>query len=746
MQYKSEIASIILLGMVVMLFLSLISFSPADLSILQNPPNYPAQNMIGIVGAWMGFGLYSLFGVLAYLVVFLGLGLICLHFFSRYETHISSRIIGCFVLLISLTVFFALKGIGSVFLKGLFIEGEIKFAGGIIGHLLSSAMLKFFGGIGTYIITTITFVAGVILISSYENFYFFLLQKVKRLKSYRVTKPLAIQKKATIPSISKSDILIKEESIKTIPEIKAPEPAKIYKDKGEEKFIPELFQAREKRDIDSSLFALPPLSLLNDSPAAKLTDDSYIYDNSKKLEKVLLEFGIEAKVTSVQKGPVITSYELEPGVGVKVQSIVSLSDDIALALRAPSVRIVAPIPGKAVMGIEIPNPTSRLVYLKEILQSKEFASLGAKSKLAVALGKDIRGNPLVADLKEMPHILIAGTTGSGKTICLHSLISSILCNAYPHEVKFLLIDPKMVELAPFSQIPHLFAPIVTMAKEAPAALQWIVEEMETRYGKLAEMGVRHIEKFNEKMHQEKNDSEKMPYIVVIIDELADLMVVASRKVEEMIMRIAQLSRAAGIHLILATQRPSVDVVTGVIKANFPYRISFQVSSRVDSRTVLDEMGADKLLGKGDMLYLAAGGKPIRVQGPFVAEDEIERVVKYLEKMGKPDFSEISFKLDKVNKKEEPVLPAEKDPLFKDAIKVILASGQASASHLQRRMSIGYARAGRLIDLMEKQGIIGPPQGVKPRIVLIDESYLDKLNNNDNANIKNEKYDRNTVDI
>ena len=238
----------------------------------------------------------------------------------------------------------------------------------------------------------------------------------------------------------------------------------------------------------------------------------------------------------------------------------------------------------------------------------------------------------------------------------------------------------------------------------------------------------------------------MPYIVVIIDELADLMVVASRKVEEMIMRIAQLSRAAGIHLILATQRPSVDVVTGVIKANFPYRISFQVSSRVDSRTVLDEMGADKLLGKGDMLYLAAGGKPIRVQGPFVAEDEIERVVKYLEKMGKPDFSEISFKLDKVNKKEEPVLPAEKDPLFKDAIKVILASGQASASHLQRRMSIGYARAGRLIDLMEKQGIIGPPQGVKPRIVLIDESYLDKLNNNDNANIKNEKYDRNTVDI
>lgn len=725
------------MGVVVLVFLSLFSFSPADLSILQNPPNEPTQNMIGIVGAWIGFGLYSLFGVLAYLVVFLGLGLIYLHFFSRYETHIRSRIIGCVILLLSLTVFFSLTGAGSGFLRGLFVESEIKFAGGIIGHLLSFSMLNFFGDIGTYIITTVAFVAGIILISSYENFYFFLLQRIKRLKSYRVTKPFETQKRRAIPSISKPSILAKGESIKTIPESKSPAPVEIHKKKEEKEFVPDLFQSAEKRDMDSSLFALPPLSLLNEPPAEKFTDDSYIHNNSRKLEQALSEFGIEAKVTSVQKGPVITSYEVEPGVGVKVQSIVSLSDDIALALRAPSVRIVAPIPGKAVMGVEIPNPISRLVYLKEILQSKEFVNLSAKSKLAVALGKDIRGNPLVADLKGMPHLLIAGTTGSGKTVCLHSLISSILFNAYPHEVKFLLVDPKMVELAPFAQIPHLYAPIVTMAKEAPAALQWIVEEMETRYGKLAEMGVRHIEKFNEKMEQEKNDSEKMPYIVVIIDELADLMTVASRKVEEMIMRLAQLSRAAGIHLILATQRPSVDVVTGVIKANFPYRISFQVSSRVDSRTVLDSMGADKLLGKGDMLYLAAGGKPIRVQGPFVAEEEIERIVKYLEKMGKPDFSEIDFKLDRVKKEEGPALPAERDPLFKEAIKVILASGQASASHLQRRMSIGYARAGRLIDLMEKQGIIGPPKGVKPREVLVDESYLEKLDNSDNSKIENE---------
>ncbi len=732
MIHKREIASIILLGLVILVFLSLFSFSPADLSILQNPPDRPVQNMIGIVGAWLGFGLYSLFGALAYPAVFLAFGLICLHFFSRYETHIRSRIIGCIVLLLSLTVFSALMGIGSSFLKGLFVEGEIKFAGGIVGHILSSTMLKFFGSIGTYIITAAAFAAGVVLIFSYENFYFFLLQRIKRLKSYRVTKPIGAQKKTEVSSAPKPVVFAKEENIRIVPEVKHPAPVEIQKKKEEKKLVPDLFQSAEKRDVDSSLFSLPPISLLNDPPAEKLTDDSYIYSNSQKLEQALAKFGIEAKVTNVQKGPVITSYEVEPGSGVKVQSIVSLSDDIALALRAPSVRIVAPIPGKAVMGVEIPNPTPKLVYLKEILQSKKFANLSAKSKLAIALGKDIRGNPLVDDLKGMPHLLIAGTTGSGKTVCLHSLISSILFNAYPNEVKFLLVDPKMVELAPFAQIPHLYAPIVTMAKEAPAALQWIVEEMETRYGKLAEVGVRHIEKFNEKMEQEKNDTEKMPYIVVIIDELADLMSVASRKVEEMIMRLAQLSRAAGIHLILATQRPSVDVVTGVIKANFPYRISFQVSSRVDSRTVLDSMGADKLLGKGDMLFLAAGGKPIRVQGPFVAEEEIERIVKYLEKMGKPDFSEVDFKLDRVKKDEDPVLPAERDPLFKEAIKVILASGQASASHLQRRMSIGYARAGRLIDLMEKQGIIGPPQGVKPRELLIDESYLEKLEGNDES--------------
>ncbi len=741
MTYKREITSIIWFGIIILVFLSLISFSPADLSFLQTPANHPAKNMIGIIGAWIGFLLYSLLGVVSYILVFFLFGLALFYFSPYRESILYPKVAGCVLLLLSFSTLFSLVGVGNILLKGLFVEGESKFVGGLFGNIFSSVLLKSFGKIGTYIILTISFLTSIILISSYESFSFFFLQKIRRLKSYRVYFP---KKKVEItPPLPKP----KKASVeKEIPEpiAEAKKPAR-PSETGGEKVLPDLFSARsdvtsgaggherQKGLLEAPLFPLPPISLLSDPPQEKIGDDSYIYNNSKKLEQALSEFGIEAKVTNVQKGPVITSYEVEPGVGVKVQSIVSLADDIALALRARSVRIVAPIPGKSVLGIEIPNHNPRFVYLKEVLESEEFSK--SNSKLTIALGKDIRGKPLVCDLKGMPHLLIAGTTGSGKTVYLHSLISSILFNAYPHEVKFLLVDPKMVELAPFSQIPHLYAPIVTMAKEAPAALQWIVEEMETRYGKLAEVGVRHIEKFNERMEKEGNANEKMPYIVVIIDELADLMAVASRKVEEMIMRLAQLSRAAGIHLVFATQRPSVDVITGIIKANFPYRISFQVSSRVDSRTVLDVMGADKLLGKGDMLYLPAGGKPVRVQGCLVSEEEIERIVKYLEKMGRPDFNEFDFQLDKEKKEEDSTLPAEKDPLFKEAVKVILASGQASASHLQRRMSIGYARAGRLIDLMEKKGIIGPSQGVKPRDVLVDESYLEKLENNENSKIK-----------
>jgi S-DNA-T family DNA segregation ATPase FtsK/SpoIIIE len=702
--HKKEISGILWLGLSIIIFLSLISFSSSDLSVLQTPPNQPPQNMIGIAGAWLGFVLYSLFGTASYLLVFFTFSFAILHFSPFYETKAYLKVIGCSILLLSLAVFFSITGIGNTLFQGLFTGDNSRFAGGIIGNFLSSAMMKLFGDIGTYIVISVAAVAGIILTSFHEDFYFFL-KRLARFRSYRV----GAQEQKGKPSLSVGKPKISSR--------KASKTVKAKKDSSKEE--------EEEVPSTSPAFSLPPISLLNDPPAERTGDDSYIYDNSTKLENALAEFGIKAKVASVQKGPVITSYELEPGVGVKVQSIVSLADDIALALRAPSIRVVAPIPGKAVMGVEIPNPNPKIVCLKEILESSKFT--GLDSKLAVAMGKDIRGEPVVDDLRGMPHLLIAGTTGSGKTVCLHSLISSILFNAYPHEVKFLLIDPKMVELAPFSQIPHLYAPIVTMAKEAPAALQWIVEEMESRYGKLAEVGVRHIDKFNERMEKEGNESEKMPYIVVIIDELADLMAVASRKIEEMIMRLAQLSRAAGIHLILATQRPSVDVITGIIKANFPYRISFQVSSRVDSRTVLDSMGAEKLLGKGDMLYLPAGSnKPIRVQGSLVTEEEIERVVQHLEGMGSPDFSEVDFKLDKGEKRTSSTLPAEKDPLFKEAVRIILTTNQASASNLQRRMSIGYARAGRIIDLMQEEGIIGPPQGSKPRDILVDESYLEKL--------------------
>jgi S-DNA-T family DNA segregation ATPase FtsK/SpoIIIE len=457
-----------------------------------------------------------------------------------------------------------------------------------------------------------------------------------------------------------------------------------------------------------NIFQLPPLSFLNLPHQAEAGVED-VNKNSGLLEKALREFGVETKVVQVNEGPVITSYELELAPGVKVSSITSLADDISLALKTPSVRIIAPIPGKAVVGIEIANRHPRFVSLREILSSGDFQE--ASSKLTLALGKDVRGNALLSNLAEMPHLLIAGTTGSGKTVCINSLIVSLLYRATPEEVKFLMIDPKRVELVSFNGIPHLISPVVTETKKAATALKWLIEEMEGRYKLLALAGARNIDRYN----KIRESPEPLPYIVVIIDELADLMAVARVTVEEAISRLAQLSRAVGIHLILATQRPSVDVITGVIKANFPYRISFQVSSKVDSRTVLDMNGAERLLGKGDMLFLPAGrSKPIRSQGCLVSDQGIEKVVTFLKSQGEPDYQEEVLKKTEQDSYSQ---SREADELFERAVQVILDSGQASASTLQRRFRIGYNRAARLIDRMEAEGIVGPPQGSKPRQIL-----------------------------
>jgi S-DNA-T family DNA segregation ATPase FtsK/SpoIIIE len=436
--------------------------------------------------------------------------------------------------------------------------------------------------------------------------------------------------------------------------------------------------------------------------------------NARILEETMEDFGISVKVTDIERGPVITRYELEPAPGVKLNRIVALNDDIALAMKAPSVRIVAPIPGKARVGIEVPNIQSNLVYLKETLASDEFQNYD--SKLTLALGKDIAGHPVITDLADMPHLLIAGTTGSGKTVCVNSLILSMLFRCTPNELKFVMVDPKMVELAPFNGLPHLLCPVVTDAKKAAVALGWVVSEMEQRYQLLAKVGARNIEAYNEKQ-------EKIPYIVIIIDELADLMMVSRDQIETAITRLAQLSRAVGIHLILATQRPSVDVITGVIKANFPSRISFKVASKVDSRTVLDMNGADKLLGKGDMLFLRPGEeKLIRAQGTLVTDEEIEKVVDFIKAQAEPVYDEEILK----DQPRSGISNSEKDELYEQAVRIIMESNQASVSILQRRLRLGYTRAARIIDTMEVDGLVGPFEGSKPRRILIDrQDWIEK---------------------
>jgi len=415
---------------------------------------------------------------------------------------------------------------------------------------------------------------------------------------------------------------------------------------------------------------------------------------------------------SVQRGPTVTLYELEPESGVKINRISSLADDIALALKSAGVRVVAPIPSRGTVGIEVPNEKKEIVYLKEVISSKKF--LDSRSPLTLAIGKDIKGEPVIADLREMPHLLIAGTTGSGKTVCVNSLISSILFKAKPDEVKFILIDPKKVELAHFYEIPHLLIPIISEPKKTHQALRWAVEEMEKRYQIFAEEGVRNIENYNQVRR-------RIPYIVIVIDELADLMVIAKESIETSIQRLAQLSRAVGIHLILATQRPSVDVITGVIKANFPARISFKVSSRVDSRTVLDTQGAEKLLGKGDLLFLKpAEAHLLRIQGSYIDDEDIEKLVDFLRKQGKPSYEEEILK----EKREDWQDTIGEDELLEEAIRIVLTTRQASASLLQRRLRIGYTRAARLLDLMEKEGVVGPFCGSKAREILVaPEEYL-----------------------
>ncbi|WP_163536849.1 DNA translocase FtsK [Gracilibacillus sp. YIM 98692] len=466
-------------------------------------------------------------------------------------------------------------------------------------------------------------------------------------------------------------------------------------------------------------YQLPRMDMLEvPKMQGKQQEKSYIQRVVRKLEKTFQSFGVKARVTKVHVGPSVTKYEVYPEAGVKVSKIVNLHDDLALALAAKDIRIEAPIPGKSAVGIEVPNEETAMVTLREVLESKQS---NPGNKLSFALGKDISGDPVIAELNKMPHLLVAGATGSGKSVCINGIITSILMRAKPHEVKMMMIDPKKVELNVYNGIPHLLTPVVTDPKKAARALKKVVAEMERRYDLFSETGTRNIEGYNDfivKHNQDEEDEQpQLPYVVVIVDELADLMMVASNEVEDAITRLAQMARAAGIHLIIATQRPSVDVITGVIKANIPSRIAFSVSSQTDSRTILDSGGAEKLLGRGDMLFIPVGlSKPVRIQGAFLSDDEVEGVVDHCIEQQKAQYQD-----EMIPEEESEVVEEVDDDLYDEAVQLILEMQSASVSMLQRRFRIGYTRAARLIDAMESRGIVGPYEGSKPRTVLQSKS-------------------------
>ena len=477
-----------------------------------------------------------------------------------------------------------------------------------------------------------------------------------------------------------------------------------------------------EKNINEIPYVFPSLDLL-DSPSSFNGDSKdLIINKARTIEETLSSFGIKSEVVEINKGPTVTCYELEPAPGIKVSKIVNLSDDLALSLASPDIRIEAPIPGKSVVGIEVPNTNKESVFLKEILESTEFQNI--KSQIPIALGKSISGKSIVTSIDKMPHLLIAGATGSGKSVCINTIIMSIIYKANPEDVKLILIDPKVVELSVYNNIPHLAIPVVTNAKKANFALNWAVTEMERRYKVFSENYVRDITSYNKK--NSDNSLEKLPYIVIIIDELSDLMMVAAGEVEESIGRLAQMARACGIHLIVATQRPSVDVITGTIKANIPSRISFAVSSQIDSRTILDVSGAEKLLGKGDMLFFPSDkSKPLRVQGAFISDKEVENVVDFLKDQNISNYDNtIIENIDNKQKASENFEST--DQLFEDAVRIILDENSASISLLQRKMKIGYARAGRIIDEMEEMGIVSGYEGSKPRKILVGKDYLNKM--------------------
>ncbi|GFN36465.1 DNA translocase FtsK [Tepidimicrobium xylanilyticum] len=591
--------------------------------------------------------------------------------------------------------------------------GKKGLGGGILGAILGFVFLKLFGSVGSYIVITLIALISILLFTEIRIMDF-----IKRIefKKRRKNKPKSNTKMEVSKHNSKK--LYAENNEIIIHDYTNNEESE-YEEKNT---VHKEMEFKTNTNVITN-YTLPSLELLE---TIENKSDSFskreILNNAKKIEETLNNFGIEASVIQINKGPSITCYEVQPAPGIKVSRIVNLADDLALSLATSDIRVEAPIPGKSAVGIEVPNRVKDNVGLKELLQSEEYISLD--SNIPLLLGKDISGKPIVSSIDKMPHLLIAGATGSGKSVCINTIIMSILFRAHPDDVKLLLIDPKVVELSVYNGIPHLLIPVVTEPKKAALSLNWAVEEMEKRYKLFAKNNVRDIKSYNDKFQNDKE--KKLPSIVIIIDELADLMLVAAQEIEDLICRLAQMARAAGMHLIVATQRPSVDVITGTIKANIPSRISFAVSSQVDSRTILDMSGAEKLLGKGDMLFYPSDlPKPIRVQGAFISDKEVERVVNFLKDQNLTGYdNEIIETIE--NDIELDGILGNYDELLPNAAYLVVEEGQASISLLQRRLKIGYARAARIVDEMESMGIVGSHEGSKPRKVLVSKDEIDSL--------------------
>lgn len=725
---------------------------------------------MGIVGSLI----YKLFSILSgsanflipLLLIFWGI----LFNIQATKIHMSRYISFSLVILLCILVFLD----GSKEMDMTLIERIIKSteymditrSGGIIGAIFGFFSYKLLGSLGTYIILSLVIIASIYfmirpniehIIMAFEDLGEYFedkklareekkAEKKLKLEEKEKKKELKESKKKEIKKVEEKELdnsedlseslVIKNYSEDSIPEnkdfedvahtddIEFTNDATIETQDDEEEVIDTIKDDIENKKEEEFIYTYPDTALLDRIPSKGNFSKDEVLEKGKIIENTMKNFGIDSKVVAINRGPVITSYELKPAPGIKLSRIVGLSDNIAMALASSDLRIEAPIPGKTVVGIEVPNKDKDSVALKELIESQEFKN--SKSDIPLTLGKDVEGNILISGMEDMPHLLIAGATGSGKSVCINSIITSVIYKSSPKDVKLMLIDPKVVELSVYNGIPHLLIDVVTNPKKAAFALNWAVDEMEKRYEAFAENHVRDLKGYNKKMMAEGKEDEKLPKILIIVDELADLMMVASKEIEEYIARLAQKARAAGMHLILATQRPSVDVITGTIKANVPSRIAFAVASSVDSRTILDMGGAEKLLGKGDMLfYPSKYPKPKRIQGAFISDGEVERLVDFV-KSNNEIKNKVESKIEQAIEDKKVKIDNEKDPLFKEAVELVVNDEQASISYIQRKLKVGYSRAGRIVDQMEEMGIIGPHEGSKPRKLLKTKEELDMI--------------------